>query len=379
MKLFKILTIHVLLLFCLPLYSQSTYFTIDGKITGSAISKIYFIESNFKGQPNAKAKELKVENGKFTVTGIFKEPIPVFLSLTEELNSGKDDAIQFILDQGNIKVEINDALKTAKISGSPANDGAQKFSAGQAKFQQEIARLNAGAQAAAQRGVPMDSLQAQYEPLFKAVQKDMMAYQKRFISENPKAYISLLVISDLARSSKNYIQADSLWNQLDAKIKSGVTARQIKEYIDKEKKTSVGALAPAFSLADTSGKKVALSSVKGKYVLLDFWASWCKPCRDENPNLVEAYTKFKDKGFTVFGVSLDRDKKGWLQAIKSDELAWTQVSDLKFWSSEAALLYGINSIPANFLLDPSGKIIARDLRGPALLEKLNELFKSDIQ
>ena len=355
--------------------AQNKNFTIEGKIDAATISKLFFVEGNFQGQPNNKAKEVKVEKGKFTITGSFKEPIPAFLSLTEDLKGGSDDAVQFILDEGKIKIEIKGHLKTAKISGSAANDGFQKFQKGQSRFEEQFSKLNKEAQAAAQSGVPMDSLQRKYEPIFNAVQKEMTDYKMSFIRENSNTYISLLLVSDVARTTQNYIQADSLWNLLDYKIKDGAIAKQIKAFLTSQKKTSLGAQAPDFSLADTSSKKLSLSSLKGKYVLIDFWASWCKPCRDENPNVVQAYQSFKDKGFTVLGVSLDRDRKSWLNAIKADQLAWNHVSDLKFWSSEAAVLYGITAIPRNFLLDPQGKIIARDLRGPALLEKLKELLK----
>lgn len=151
-------------------------------------------------------------------------------------------------------------------------------------------------------------------------------------------------------------------------------ARAFIDMVENMKKLAIGSPAPEIALPDPDGNVVPLSSLRGKYVLVDFWAKWCGPCRRENPNIVRAYNKYKDKGFTVYGVSLDRTREDWLQGIREDGLTWTHVSDLKFWQSEAARTYNINAIPFSLLLDPNGIIIAKNLRGEALEKKLSEVF-----
>src|SRR6185437_1584149 len=173
--------------------------------------------------------------------------------------------------------------------------------------------------------------------------------------------------------SANATVADNLYKLLSKDVKNSTLAKYVGEQLELAKINPIGSQIVDFSQADTSGKTVKISSFRGKYVLIDFWASWCRPCRMENPNVVAAYKKYQNKNFTILGVSLDQAKQAWLNAIKMDGLSWTQVSDLKGWGNEVAGLFHVTSIPQNLLIGPDGKIVAKNLRGEALEHKLSEL------
>jgi peroxiredoxin len=164
------------------------------------------------------------------------------------------------------------------------------------------------------------------------------------------------------------------YNSLAENVRTSNIGKSLAEQIAQSKIGAIGTEAMDFTQNDPEGKPISLSSFRGKYVLIDFWASWCKPCRVENPNVVKAYNKFSSKNFTVFGVSLDREKEPWIKAIEKDGLVWPQVSDLQFWQNSAAVLYRVQGIPQNFLIDPNGKIVAKNLRGEELEAKLCELL-----
>lgn len=194
------------------------------------------------------------------------------------------------------------------------------------------------------------------------------------IKKYPASAVTPYVIIDRFITYPNPEKAASSFAVLAPTAKNSIYGKELAEAIRINAKTGIG-VKPDFTLPNVDGKLLQLSSLRGKIVLVDFWASWCVPCRKENPNLVNAYTKYHDKGFEIIGISLDHKKEAWVQAIAADQLNWLHVSDLKGWKSTLALEYGIKSIPMNFLVDASGKIIAKDLRGEQLTKKLASLMK----
>lgn len=199
---------------------------------------------------------------------------------------------------------------------------------------------------------------------------------EQFIRENPASIVSAFVLYRYFSPSLSADEVIKYTDLLDKSLANTQYVKLLRELPSALRTTAIGNQAPDFTLPDPEGKPLKLSDHFGKYLLVDFWAAWCGPCRRENPNIVRVYNKYKDKGkgFGVFGVSLDSKKEAWIQAIAKDGLNWPQVSDLQFWDSGPAKLYGIRGIPGNVLLDPSGKIIARNLRGEDLEKKLAELL-----
>ena len=279
------------------------------------------------------------------------------------------------VENSNITVDADlQNLRHPVIKGSKSQDEFNAYVDSTRRFlvQEQKLGIKYG-QARVQRNKKMmNDLKDQYNQIEKDKTDYMLGYVKRHNKDVVSSYIAMSSSFGLSLN-----QLETATNSLDTSLANNQYVKYLKARVATLKRVAIGQPYVNFTLNDVAGKPLSLSSVvkTHKYILVDFWASWCLPCRIENPNIVKAYNEFKGKGFTVFGVSLDKNHKAWVTAIKKDGLVWPQVSDLKFWSSAAAKLYGVQSIPHNVLIGPKGKIIAENLRGDALENKLGELMK----
>jgi peroxiredoxin len=293
-----------------------------------------------------------------------------------KLDNASADVLSFFIEKGALTVtSATDSVAKAKVGGSSVNDAYQKLMVILAPVIDQAQKLKKEEDATPAVQQNTDEFQSADDAKHKALAAQQTAIFEKFISDNPNNYFSLFVLSSLG-PTPDYVELNQLYNSLAQNLKDTEAGKILRKSIDALKTTAIGSLAPDFTQNDVNGNPVSLSSFRGKYVLIDFWASWCGPCRQENPNIVQAYNHYKSKNFTILGVSLDKPdgKADWLAAIKSDGLTWTQVSDLNSWNNQAAILYAVQSIPHNFLVDPTGKIIAKDLRGSDLQGKLAEIF-----
>jgi peroxiredoxin len=348
--------------------STEPKYVVRGKIEGSD-TIIFYLQKREAGKI-VNIDSAVSEKGNFTMKGgAVDHP-----QLVQLVAGDTRKRTSFYLENSVITIKGSlDSLFKAEISGSKTHDEYKSFVESNKTLSDIYAQIYSEYQEATQTG--NTALLADIEKRANSVQNEMLSNQKNFVINNPSSYVTPSILGSISYEMEAN-ELEEIINNLDTAIASLPQIVTLKERVVQLKRVAVGQKAPDFTMNDVNGNPVTLySKVGSKLLLVDFWAAWCGPCRKENPHIVKVYNEFNKKGFDIFGVSLDQKKEDWVKAIADDKLTWTHVSDLQYWSNSAAKTYAVSSIPASFLLDETGTIIAKNLRGDDLYNKVKEVLE----
>jgi peroxiredoxin len=340
-------------------------FRISGSVKGADTGLVYLLRLGDGDMVVADSAILK--KGEFTFEG--KVPVPERWLISIR---GMQFQFPFFIENSDIRLTLHaDSTEKVEVTGSATQDVYNLFSAREDSINNKMAELDKQAEAAQKSGdtVMMKKLDSLYNGIDDGMKKLIVDFAK----SNGKSIVAPYLVSRNFYRFE-YPELKDIAAAFDSSLAKSVYFQTVTTRVEVLRKVQIGMPAIDFTMNDTTGKPVMLSSLKGKYLLVDFWASWCRPCRAENPNVVKAYNGYNRKGFDVIGVSLDKNRDKWVKAIKADNLTWTHVSDLAGWGNNVARTYGVSSIPSNILLDKDQKIIARNLRGEDLEKKLAEIL-----
>lgn len=341
-------------------------YTIDGTIQGDQTGNILLVKEN--GNQLDTIGKAAIKNGKFKITGHVDSLTIAYASV-----EGSRYYIPVFLENANYTASIDPTNPMDnKVEGTKNQTVINGFIALNKELQKRRIEIQQEYMAAnqAKDTEKMTALESKMEELIGETE----AKEEDLLKANPDTYATaFLLLTKMGQME--FEQLNVLYDPLSPEIKASLPGKEVAAYLNRLAPTAVGRTAPDFTLETPDGKPLSMHAVKGKVKILDFWASWCGPCRTENPNVVELYKKFHPKGLEIIGVSLDENKDQWLQAIKDDKLGWQQMSDLKGWQSEVAQLYGVGAIPHTVILDENNVIIAKNLRGKKLEEKIAELLQ----
>lgn len=349
---------------------KNTSYVIDASIRGIDDSTSIFLYVRNEGEMKI-LDTVELKNGKAEFKGVVESPEMMYINI-----GTTNKAINLFVENAKIQVSVHaDSLDKAVVTGSKTQDDFTAFRKALEPIEQRSNDLNQRYQVAMATGdtAAIRQIQADADQLW----PDQNAAIRTFVMEKNSSFLTPYIIKNYLVFEMEADQLDSMLSGLDTAIHKAPDYKFLAERLTVMRKVAIGQPALDFALNDPAGSPIAISSFKGKYLLIDFWASWCGPCRRENPNVVKLYNDFKGKGFEIIGVSFDDNRDNWLKAIDDDKLTWPHVSDLQGWGCEAGKLYAVNSIPATVLLNRDGVIVAKNLRGDALRKKLEELLLAE--